>query len=175
MTNLVQCNWDNLSHLVRCCNAGLADKVLGFSFLCHLLPGSISWATGLSSTKLMKIHSWYLLLLCNHLANFAVLQTKIGKSGRNQILILSYSRFHHFKKQFVRLKKTQKQKHIRERCIEKKSKKKLTSLSFALPSFCPQAYMENFEKCAKRKRKNISFHYIVPRTVKSSIHFWRKA
>ena len=173
MTNLVQCNWDNLSHLVRCSNAGLADKVLGFSFLCHLLPGSISWATGLSSTKLMKIHSWYLLLLCNHLANFAVLQTKIGKSGRNQILILSYSRFHHFKKQFVRLKKTQKQKHIRERCIEKKSKKKLTSLSFALPCLLPPSVHGKFWKMCKTQKKKhfISLH--CPK--KSSIHFWRKA
>ena len=53
----------------------------------------------------------------------------------------------------------------------KKSKKKLTSVSFAfthtytlekltLLPFFPQAYMENFEKCAKRKRKKhfISLH-----------------
>ena len=49
---------------------------------------------------------------------------------------------------------------IRERCKKKTRKKKLTSVSFAFTHtytavktnsfrFFPQAYMENFEKCAK--------------------------
>ena len=59
---------------------------------------------------------------------------------------------------------------LRGRCKIKKSKTKLTSVSFAfthtytlekltLLLFFPQAYMENFEKCAKSKRKK---HFIVP-------------
>ena len=49
---------------------------------------------------------------------------------------------------------------VRERCKKKKLKKNLTSVSFAFTHtytavktnsfrFFPQAYMENFEKCAK--------------------------
>ena len=55
---------------------------------------------------------------------------------------------------------------LRERCTKKKLKKNLTSVSFAFTHtytavktnsfrFFPQAYMENFEKCAKtQKQKN---------------------
>ena len=56
---------------------------------------------------------------------------------------------------------------LRERC-KKKLKKKLTNVSFAFTHtytpvktnifrFFPQAYMENFEKCAKTKKQ-----YVVP-------------
>ena len=58
-------------------------------------------------------------------------------------------------------------KKLRERCRKKKLKKKLTNVSFAFTHtytpvktnifrFFPQAYMENFEKCAKtQKQKTI--------------------
>ena len=56
---------------------------------------------------------------------------------------------------------------VRERCIEKKVKKKVLVLPLHIHTlsknkhfyFFPQAYMENFEKCAKRKRKK-RFHFI---------------
>ena len=55
---------------------------------------------------------------------------------------------------------------------KKRRRKNLTTVSFAFTHtytplktnifpFFPQAYMENFEKCAKRKRKNISLSHVI--------------
>ena len=71
--------------------------------------------------------------------------------------------------------------HVRGRRI-KKSKKELTSVSFAfthtytlekltLLLFFPKRTWKILKNVQNAKEKNISFHYIVPRTVKSSIHF----
>ena len=69
---------------------------------------------------------------------------------------------------------------LRERCIEKKVKKKLRSVNFAhtytlekltLLLFFPKGTWKILKNVQNAKEKNISFHYIVPRTVKSSIHF----
>ena len=57
-------------------------------------------------------------------------------------------------------------RQIRERCKKIKRKKKLTNVSFAFTHtytlekltfflFFPQAYMENFEKCAKTQKQYI--------------------
>ena len=64
------------------------------------------------------------------------------------------------------------QYHIRERCKKKQGKKKLTNVSSAVTHtytpvktnifpFFPQAYMENFEKCAKTQKLKQK-KYIVP-------------
>ena len=66
--------------------------------------------------------------------------------------------------------------------VQKKSTKKLTSVSFAfthtytlekltLLLFFPERTWIILKNVQNAKEKNISFHYIVPRTVKSSIHF----
>ena len=65
---------------------------------------------------------------------------------------------------------------------KKSKKKKLTSVSFAfthtytlekltLLLVFPKRTWKILKNVQNAKEKNISFHYIVPRTVKSSIHF----
>ena len=64
----------------------------------------------------------------------------------------------------------------------KKSKRKLTSVSFTfthtytlekltLLLFFPKRTWKILKNVQNAKEKNISFQFIVPRTVKSSIHF----
>ena len=68
--------------------------------------------------------------------------------------------------------------------MHEKSKKKLTSVSFMYVCvaenaellvffllFFPKRTWKILKNVQSAKEKNISFHYIVPRTVKSSIHF----
>merc|ERR1719341_2433683 len=72
---------------------------------------------------------------------------------------------------------------LRERCRKKKIEKKLTNVSFAFTHtytpvktnifrFFPQAYMENFEKCAKTQKQKTICCPMLSVVVFSPSFFW---